>query len=387
MELCFISYARNNNLDKRLTRFVEALKNQVLQHMPHGTRHEDVAFFDVQAIDTGEKWMKHLADATRHCKVCVCFYSKPYFTSEYCGREVTVFLNRLRAWERLPAAAGQSSRALIPVIWIPEKVPGALREFNDTGPGYPDKYRKEGLHALSMRKAGRDAYNTVLNLLAQRIAQATLSEPALPQGDAIASFDTVPNSFPASAPVRYGLAYAVLADAAQRQRPFADSSETLDALLTQVAAPLGTETTAPRELPVNAQLPDAAEQSAQARELVLLVVSREALDSANNAALIAQLNHKLGVSATVMVLDAPPPPAGGEPGLGGFIQRAGAEACLRAGDAATFGASLGARLLKLRQSLIQADPPARATDAALEATAAAAGIALDARPILVGPGR
>jgi hypothetical protein len=395
MDLCFVSYARNNNHDGRLTRFVEALKKQLLQHLPNNTARDRIAFFDVQAIDTGEQWMQRLAEAARTCKVCVCFYSKPYFTSEYCGREVSVFMQRLRAWEKLAGAAGDKSHGLIPVLWIPEQVPADLQPFQVGTAAYPAKYHEEGLLALALRKNRRDAYNTVLDLLARRIAKAAMVDPPLPAGDEIASFDAVGSLFHAqSKPVRYGLAYAVLASPERRKRPFVDTATTLDALV-KTACQHGAETVPARELTVNAQLPAALAASAAASEMVLIVASEEALLSANNAALVKGLDTAVdATTATVIVLPSAVPPrhpqvatemAAGR--LPDFARRARVDACLAAADATELTTAVRERVSTMRQALLLAQPAVRATDPALEAAAAAAGIALDTRPVLTGPGR
>lgn len=388
MRSCFISYARNNNADGRLGRLVPALEAHLLNYLPNGTRREDLSFLDVKSIDSGDQWMERLADATRTCKVCVCFYSMPYFTSEYCGREVAVFLQRLQAWRQLPGAQASPVRALIPVIWTKEDVPAVLQPFQDAQGGYPAQYLEEGLRALAMRKSRRDAYHTVLDLLAQRIAKVLLGEPPLPPAGPIASFDAVASVFHAqAAPVRYGIAWADLTLPGVRARPFGDGTAALDALLTQWAGEAGAPL---RELSVNAKLPAAVQASGAAREMVVVVFSRAQLDSAPNAALLAQLDAKLAAdSATVVLLDDGQPDAAAALAarLPQWQARAAAEATVVAADAAALSQGLRSRLPKLRAALIQADPGLRAEDPVLVKAAADAGIPLAERPVLTGPGR
>ncbi len=150
MKLCFISYARNSNLDGRLAKFVQRLEKMLPAHLPHGTKPEDIIFFDAQSIENSDEWMTRLADASRLCKVCVCFYSVPYFTSEYSGREVQVFLQRVQSWNQVPANAGRQAKAIIPVIWVPfkdEEVP--------TGPPAVSVEQRQAARQICLRRALR----------------------------------------------------------------------------------------------------------------------------------------------------------------------------------------------------------------------------------------
>ena len=346
-------------------------------------------FFDVMNIETGEQWMKRLADATRLCKVCVCFYSPPYFTSEYSGREVQVFLERIQAWSRSPGNAGNQSRAIIPVIWVPhEPLPVVMRQFQ-YGANLPTTYVKEGLHALAMRKSRSDAYNAVLNTVAIDIA-AILRTLTLPEGAPIASFDAVTSAFHLPTPVRYGAAVMFLTTPAKRAQPFAGSS--LDTMIESVANRCNITF---REVKIDATIDAAIAASIAAREMPVLIADRESVGSPHNAALIKRITASLDDSATVMLFDAPLPNAAdatvrlrdlASTKFAGWSGGPVIRRCLVSADPATFEAELEKRLKKAKTDLIAADPAGRAEDAGLEAQAEAQGITTGAQPVLAGPG-
>jgi hypothetical protein len=390
-KLCFISYARNSNLDGRLTRFVDKLQKQIPGHLPHGTKAEDVIFFDVRNIENGADWMQRLADAARQCKVCICFYSPPYFTSEYSGREVQVFLQRLHAWSQLPGNAGAQARAIVPVVWVPhDPLPAVLKPFQ-IGPvaNLPPTYTKEGLHALAMRKSRSDAYNAVLNAFAIDIAKI-LQTLTLPDGAPIAAFDAIASAFHAPGLTRYGAAVMVLATPARRAQPFGGSS--IDTMIETVA----NRCTVPfREIRVDAKVDSEIKNSIGAREMPVVVADRESVESPNNAGLVKKISAALNESSTVILFDAPllnttdavvKLRAVAAKTFASWKAAAVGTRCLVAADSDTFVAELEKRLKRAKTELIAADPAGKAEDKALQAQAEAQGITTGAQPVLTGPG-
>ena len=388
MELCFISYARSTNLDGRLSKFVEKLRQQLPARLPKSIDKKDVAFFDVSSIENGDEWMTRLSDATRKCKVCLCFYSPPYFTSEYSGREVQVFLERVRQWEQNSGNTNATARAIIPVLWIPhDSLPPKLARYQHDNAKFPRKYAETGLQGLAMRKSGADAYNAVLVELATQIAK-TVQVVDLPEGQPIASFDAIESAFHSTAPVRYGAAVVVLVEQARRLQPFDPGGPSLDTMIESIANRCGIPA---RELKVTKNVSAEITGSIAARELPLLVVDRSSLDSVHNTQIVRDIVATLDDSATIVCL---PDPSSNLPGAGAYalaslmpwIDSAPESAVLRPGDASSLEAELERRLRRARNDLIAADPAARATDAGLEADAKAKGIAIGARPVLTGPG-
>ena len=389
-KLCFISYARANNRDRRLQKFIEKLGEQLLGHLPSGTRLDDLTFFDVRDIESGDQWMERLSDAARHSKICICFYSKPYFTSEYGGREVKVFLLRFKKWQEDASNAGKEAKAIIPVIWIPEKVPTVLDPFQFDDDGFPALYKKEGLLSLALRTSRRDAYNAVLYKLAERIAK-TVETLALPDGEPIVRFDQIASAFhETQMENRYGIAVVALTDATKRSKPFAATETSLPALVERVSngcrAPF-------RELPITGDVEREIRGAVQAREMVLLLADQAALDSAANEPLVRKIRSALDSSATALVFSDPLPDAfAAATSMQASADRHFAHPASRCGsyfvasDPQTLVALLEKRLSQVRAELIRADPPTPAQDAALVSAAASKGISLETKPIVDGPG-
>lgn len=392
MSLCFISYARNSNLDGHLGKFVDKLKKQLPGHLPHGVNTTDIVFFDRTSIETSDRWMNVLAEATRSCSVCVCFYSLPYFTSEYGGREVHVFLERIRAWEQQPANTGMQARAIIPVLWVPyDPIPRVLRAFQLPSAELPDVYVRDGLHSLALRKAGSGAYNTVLDKLAREIA-AIVQRVQLPLGPPIPAFNAIASAFHTEpTPVRYGAAVLLLADAQRRARPFAAGGGSLDALLEAVATRANIPT---REVDLTADPKTAIEASIAAREMPVVIADGETLAANINAPLVKQIVAALNESATVVVFGDPVPNATASADrLSGIAATkltpwvgANATSCIIATDPTTLSAELEKQLSRAKHALVAADPAARAEHVGLQGIAAAQGIAVATQPVLTGPG-
>src|SRR5262244_3020632 len=70
-------------------------------------------FVDRTDIRAGQEWPDELAEALRTAETMVCLYSPSYFRSEYCGKEMQVFLDRRRNYIR--ANAGKKPANIIPV--------------------------------------------------------------------------------------------------------------------------------------------------------------------------------------------------------------------------------------------------------------------------------
>ncbi len=388
MELCFISYARNNNLDGHLKKFVEKLKAQLPGHLPHGTQESDVAFFDESSISTGQDWMDRLSSATRNCRVCICFYSLPYFTSEYSGREVQVFLERIRRWEQQPGNAGIVDKGIIPVIWIPhDPIPPALSRFQTYG-NMPKHYVNEGLHSLAVKTNRRVAYQTVLDELTKLVAR-TLQTVNLPQGPPILSFDALASAFHDPAPVRYGAAAILLTTPEQRVRPFSASASALDAIILTIAERARIPI---REIRLAGDVAADILLSIQGREIPFVVADRDSLNSPLNAPLLAKIADSLDVTSSVVVFGDPSPnaaeAAAGLVSLGNqkfttWKSLSAANTCVAATDTEMLASEIERRLVRARQDLLASEEPqARAEAPSLEAAALASGIPTSSQPIL-----
>src|SRR5438309_860684 len=85
----FISYARINKT-RYVEKFVRELTQQIIDKTPYGPN--EIVFFDTTSINTGQDWSRVLGDALRTSKVIVCLCTPHYLNSEFCGKELQVFL-------------------------------------------------------------------------------------------------------------------------------------------------------------------------------------------------------------------------------------------------------------------------------------------------------
>src|SRR5580704_16258791 len=94
----FLSYSRH---DRRcdaadcIKRFYEDLNREICRKMH--IRDELGGFFDTTGIEHGDRWPEALSTALCNCRTFICMYSAAYFSSEYCGKELTAFGMRLRS--------------------------------------------------------------------------------------------------------------------------------------------------------------------------------------------------------------------------------------------------------------------------------------------------
>ena len=114
------------------------------------------------------------------CRVMICLCSTAYINSEYCGKELTVFSQRVRAYTQaggLPKAPS----LILPVLYGPPSAafPSVIRELQYSGAGLPvavrDLYQKEGLRYLLKLKENHDALGKLVTQLARDIVTAFLS--------------------------------------------------------------------------------------------------------------------------------------------------------------------------------------------------------------------
>ena len=91
----FLSYASNdlypgNVRDEHLDQYQTYLNSRV-RHLSGLPSDGFMAPFSIQS---GNEWKEDLIDALQASAALVCLYSPSYFGSEYCGKEMQVFLER-----------------------------------------------------------------------------------------------------------------------------------------------------------------------------------------------------------------------------------------------------------------------------------------------------
>ena len=200
-----LSYARRDatmgrvpELDPRFNAFVELLDERVSQIT--GYR----GFIDRSDIRQGEEWPEALAEALRTAQTLVCLYSPSYFESDYCGKEMQVFLERRASYIR--STPGKPPANIIAVAWQPltRRVPKTLPDFEITNPNL-DRDRRgiwdlADQHAELTNVAHQIAYSvreaadrTPLPVLAQRPSIRAVRSAFLPPPLPLPDFDS-PNT-------------------------------------------------------------------------------------------------------------------------------------------------------------------------------------------------
>ncbi|WP_189334113.1 TIR-like protein FxsC [Actinoplanes ianthinogenes] len=181
----FISYAHRPRRRRRteheldpVEEFYATLSEHIyeLVGLPVGAA---AGFMDTD-MDGGQRWSAELGYAIGHCQVLVPLLSPSYVTSRWCALEWQAFHRRphhpMPGTHPTPGAV-----PVIPVHWIPVDLPSLPAEVRAVQFFKPanvpaqlaQSYEDEGLYGLLQTgEQGREAFNTVVWRLAQRIALA-----------------------------------------------------------------------------------------------------------------------------------------------------------------------------------------------------------------------
>lgn len=165
----FLSYTRANN-DVYLLKFFNDLSEEVrtLRGYAVGTA---VGFFDQREIELGEEWDPTIVAALNSSKVLLSIASPAYFKSDYCGKEVALFS------QRLPAVRPAQGHAPVikSLVWAPFKtadVPPPLRARQFTIGDVHALHNTKGFRHLIKQLADyQTTYNDLVFQLAQDIVQ------------------------------------------------------------------------------------------------------------------------------------------------------------------------------------------------------------------------
>jgi FxsC-like protein len=151
--------------DKEVLQFFDDLQRQVGRRA--GT--DAAGFLSLETAD-GSPGDARTANALARCKVFVPLYSRRYFNSEECGKELSAFMSRTAG---LPAS---SPVPIVPVLWIPTptswpEVPEPPLHVDD--PEVDDRYLSSGLYELmTMREYDQNAdrgYHLLVDTLCDQI--------------------------------------------------------------------------------------------------------------------------------------------------------------------------------------------------------------------------
>lgn len=196
----FFSHANLDwDTDKYLRTFFTDLKAEVGRGYPPA----DVAFRDKQNISLAEEWQPAMAAGLNTSRVLVCVITDNWFKSEFCGKEVEVFLRR-RALFPQDTPRKQMS-CIVPVFWEKKgQVPTVLEPFQWTHEGLPASYTQEGLRYL--KKMEKQQYIKSVHVIAEKIRELA-GGPALPSLSPFPPLSQIPSALhpaPAQAPTASG---------------------------------------------------------------------------------------------------------------------------------------------------------------------------------------
>ncbi|NUR26921.1 MAG: hypothetical protein HOV83_13940, partial [Catenulispora sp.] len=196
----FLSYAHTPrvfsdgpDLNYWVRQFFRDLCNELVScdprwHRPGG---RGLPGFMDDEIREGRLWKQRLVTELATCRVFIPLYCGPFFASENCGKEWSIFRARQMAHM---AQTGQPNEAILPVIWKPARgdLPAFATEPQMERLGAGDAYFERGLYEL-IRLERREYTNVVLRL-AERLDEAArnAAPPPGPQTD----YDTVHPMFP-----------------------------------------------------------------------------------------------------------------------------------------------------------------------------------------------
>src|SRR5690349_4347765 len=170
----FFSYARVDSEDgPYLAQFFTDLANAVRREVPlhSGTPVRDIGFFDNRSISTGEKWDDAVVDGLQKAHSLVAVLSPGYVSSDGCGREFTVFRDRL---ERARGTAAVRHALLLPIMWSEPsnvEVPAALSVYQRTNADLGPTYATQGLRYLAEQSRTDPEYHHLIDRLAVLLAR------------------------------------------------------------------------------------------------------------------------------------------------------------------------------------------------------------------------
>jgi FxsC-like protein len=186
----FLSYARGDS-DVFIQQFFRDLSSEVRSQA--GLRaDEEVGFLDIHSIELGASWNSRLTEALATCRAFVALCSPRYFLSEFCGKEWTVFSERLHEYER---SNGVQPPALLPLRWAPQRwTPEAAARRQYDNDNLPDAYGRNGLRQLMRLQRHRDSYLEFVSELGRQIVDTAEAHP-LPRLRGTPDFDVATNAF------------------------------------------------------------------------------------------------------------------------------------------------------------------------------------------------
>jgi hypothetical protein len=176
----FLSYARSDD-DIYVRRFYGDLCKEV--RLRSGSpANAEIGFLDTRDIDLGAPWSDELTTALQRSGTFVSLCSPIYFNSEYCGREWTVFAERVR---RCTTRSGSRPPVMFPLMWMADTpMHPIVQELQQTTDRLGSRYREDGLRDYMRLGKHRDRRRTFVSALAEMIVR-NVRRYALPALDGV----------------------------------------------------------------------------------------------------------------------------------------------------------------------------------------------------------
>lgn len=191
----FLSYAKGDDEDF-VDQFYRDLSTEVrlLAGEDSGT---EVGFLDTHSIQFGADWSENLVNALSECCSFVALLSPRYFLSVACGREWTIFADRVRRQPN-PAPSPGIPSAMLPVAWLPTTMHEVAAALQHTTDEFGEAYRRYGFRQLLRLQRNRDDYLEAVSTLASHIVRVA-NEHAPARHRPAAAFEEIPSAFHATA--------------------------------------------------------------------------------------------------------------------------------------------------------------------------------------------
>src|SRR5262249_45755623 len=131
----------------------------------------EILFRDLQDLRLGAEWKPALEDALKSASLLLAICSPSFFKSDYCGKEYSVFHDRVTRAPKL--AGGVPHRAIFPIVWLPageNGTPERVSRFQFNHAELPAQYAKGGLRPLFRITRNRDDALSFTETLAKEMA-------------------------------------------------------------------------------------------------------------------------------------------------------------------------------------------------------------------------
>lgn len=197
--ICFLSYAgKNKQRDNADDPYFDVFLKDLRQNLADRSGDQDPVFVDSEGIEPGAVWPAVLTDALRTCRVFAYCHSPQYFQRPDCGKEWTVFWQRMVAAGKVAVKANEPS-PMIPIHWIPTThvasiVPPQLSDLQFTLPGMDLAYAKDGMQRLA-KFTKEPPYIKGMEILADHILKCA-DEVSVPPAKSIEDFRKISPAFP-----------------------------------------------------------------------------------------------------------------------------------------------------------------------------------------------